>query len=257
VLVSAPGIVDEAAGQVIYSPNLHWLEAAPLSQLVSQVWDLPMVLVQEIRALALGHLAAEPIREDFFLADFGHGVGGAVVIEGQLYPHPTPLSGEFGHTPVPGNPRPCGCGGTGCLETLVSRRGLLESFGAAKRNLRNQKEQIPGWEALLEHVNQNGLEPWLVETLDTAAKVIAGGLNVLGVHRVVVTGSLTEFPLCVIERLTGEIKRGALWARFGEVTCQAAVRRRSAGLVAVGIDRLVLPADRFPRLADRREPAGP
>jgi hypothetical protein len=79
--------------------------------------------------------------------------------------------------------------------------------------------------------------------LDAAAKVIAGGLNVMGLHRVIITGSLTEFHPCVIARLTEEIKRGAMWARFGDVSCQAAVRRRSSGLVAVGIDRLVLPAD--------------
>jgi len=263
VLISVPGIVDEAKDRVIFSPNLHWLESAPLAQLVKGVWDLPVALVQEIRALALGHLASEPVREDFFLADFGQGVGGAVVIDGQLYPQPTPLSGEFGHTPVPGNLRPCGCGATGCLETLVSRRGLLQSFGVAQgrrpgaapehrsrdgeqAETTGQTEgwaQMPAWKRLLAHVEQRGVEPWLGETLDTAAKVICGGLNVLGLHRVVITGSLTEFPGCVIDRLTQEVQRGALWARFGAVTCQAAVRRRSSGLVAMGIDRLILPAE--------------
>jgi len=259
VLVSVPGIVDEPAGKVIFSPNLHWLEVAPLCELVGQVWDLPAVIVQEIRALASGHLAVEPIREDFFLADFGQGVGGAVVLDGQLYPHPTPLSGEFGHTPVPGNLRPCGCGAIGCLETLVSRRGLLESFGApngkgASRERKGERSelevtdpeegwgQMQAWAGLVRRVGEHGLEPWLADTLAATAKVIAGGLNVLGIHRVVITGSLTEFPPCVIEHLTAEIKRGALWARFGEVVCEAAVRRRSSGLVAVGIDRLVLPA---------------
>ena len=259
ILISVPGIVDEGAGRVIFSPNLHWLESAPLEQLLKQVWDLPIVLVQEIRALALGHLTAEPVREDFFLVDFGHGVGGAVVMDGQLYPHPTPLSGEFGHTLVPGNARPCGCGATGCLETLVSRRGLLQSFAAAQGHQGKtaasagegsdtgaQEEawgQTPAWNKMLAHVERQGLEPWLADTLDTAAKVIAGGLNVLGVHRVVITGSLTEFPGCVLERLMAGIRQGALWARFGHVTCQAAARRRSSGLVAVGIDRLLLPAD--------------
>ena len=38
-----------------------------------------MLLVQEIRALALGHLTAEPGGEDFLLVDFGEGVGGATL----------------------------------------------------------------------------------------------------------------------------------------------------------------------------------
>src|SRR5262249_27033890 len=100
VLVSVPGIVDEAAGRVLFSPNLHWLEKINLAELVSEIWRLPALLVQEIRVLALGHLTAVPGCRDFFLVDFGQGVGGAIVSDGKLYIHPMPLSGEFGHSPV-------------------------------------------------------------------------------------------------------------------------------------------------------------
>lgn len=237
VLISVPGIVDEAAGTVLFSPNLHWLEHANLPQLVRQHLDLPVQLVQEIRALALGHLTAEPGREDFFLVDFGQGVGGAIVLEGKLYSHPNPLSGEFGHTPVAGNRRACGCGAVGCLETLVSERGLLESFQQA-----HGLKQPADWAALARHVAQGKLEPWLTEALDAAAKVISGALNVLGLHRVVVTGRLTELPGCV-EYLGGLVKAGAMWGRFGEVIFQDAPRRRAAGLVAMGLDRLIFPDD--------------
>lgn len=238
VLISVPGIVDEMSGRVVFSPNLHWLEKVPLAELVRTVWDLPVLLVQEIRALALGHLTAEPVREDFFLVDFGHGVGGAIVSDGKSYSPPTPLSGEIGHSPVAGNRRRCGCGAAGCLETLVSRRGLLDSFSTSAGRTAAPLE----WQAMVEHVAEHGLEPWLKETLDATARAIAGALNVLGVHRVIVTGSLTELPGCVLEYLGEGIRAGTMWARFGEVVCQSALRRRTAGLVAVGIDRLVLPA---------------
>lgn len=232
VLISVPGVVDEAAGKVLFSPNLHWLETMNLSGVVGQVWDLPVLLVQEIRALALGHLAAEPGGEDFLLVDFGQGVGGAIVLDGKLFSHPMPLSGEVGHTPVPGNDRCCGCGAVGCLETLVSERGLLESFTAGRRST--------SWTALVQSINERGLEPWLDKSLSATAKIIAGALNVLGVHRVIVTGLLTELPGAV-ERLARELKAGAMWGRFGEVICHQAPRRRAAGLVAAGLDRLVLP----------------
>ena len=237
VLVSVPGIVDEAEGKVLFSPNLHWLEKVNLPRLVGQVWTLPVLLVQEIRALALGHLTAVPGGDDFFLVDFGQGVGGAIVLDGKLYSHPNPLSGEFGHTPVPGNRRRCGCGAIGCLETLVSERGLLESFRQA-----SERQGEGSWAELAQHVSARGLEPWLSDTLDATATVISGALNVLGIHRVVVTGRLTELAGCV-ERLGALIKEGAMWGRFGEVVCQSAPHRRAAGLVGAGIDRLVLPAD--------------
>jgi predicted NBD/HSP70 family sugar kinase len=238
VLISVPGIVDEVQGKVLFSPNLHWLEKANLPRLVGQVWPLPVLLVQEIRALALGQLSAGPGGEDFFLVDFGQGVGGAIVLNGKLYSHPNPLSGEFGHTPVPGNQRLCGCGAVGCLETLVSERGLLESF----RRASGRGSETGGWTELARRVSARGLEPWLSATLDATAKVISGALNVLGIHRVVVTGRLTELPGCV-RRLGALIKEGAMWGRFGDVVCQSAPHRRAAGLVGFGIDRLILPAN--------------
>lgn len=236
-LVSVPGIVDEATGAVVFSPNLHWLEKASLMSLVSEVWKLPVVLLQEIRALALGHLAADPEAADFLLIDFGHGVGGAIVSHGKLLASALPLVAELGHTPVPGNDRRCGCGARGCLETLASTRGLLDSYRSFTKAVN------PSWDSLVARVHKRGIESWLASSLDSTADVIAGALNMLGLRRVILTGNLCELPEAVLDRLRSRVCRGALWARFGEVECLCAPRRRSAGLVAFGIDRLLLPSD--------------
>jgi predicted NBD/HSP70 family sugar kinase len=236
VLVSVPGIIDEAAGKVLFSPNLHWLERVNLPELVRHAWDLPVELVQEIRALALGQIAAGPAREDFLLVDFGQGVGGAMVLDGQLYNPAMPLSGELGHTPVPGATRRCGCGAVGCLETLVSESGLLETFRA---HLGGK----PRWADFEKHVRERGMPGWLGDSMDAAARVIAGALNIVGIHQVVVTGLLEQLPAAVFEHLSREIRKGSMWGRFGQVNCVLEPRRRSAGLVAAGLDRLVLPTD--------------
>lgn len=235
VLLSVPGIVDEAAGRILFSPNLHWTERMPLAERLRGVWQSPVVLVQEERALALGHQYLEPEAEDFLLTDFGEGVGGAVMIAGQLFANPLPISGELGHSPVLGNTRACGCGTIGCVETLVSTRGLLQSFAEAHRRV------PPTWANLRQTIAKHGIEPWLAHSLDAAAIVIAGSLNVLGLRRVIITGCLGDLPPPVMDHLAQALRRGALWARFGEIDIQTAPRRRTAGLVAAGIDRLVLP----------------
>jgi predicted NBD/HSP70 family sugar kinase len=235
VVVSAPGVVDEMANRILFSPNIHWTEKTDLGAIVSRVWDAPVLLVQEERALALGHHMANPDCEDFLLVDFGEGVGGAIIVEGKPLSNPLPISGEIGHTPVPGNLRPCGCGAVGCMETLVSMRGLLESFTAIAPSADLT------WSGLRQYIFQNGLQPWLAQALDPAAAAIAGALNVLGLRRVVVTGSLTELPPVVMEHLSKAVQNGAMWARFGEVECLSAPRRRTAGMVAMGIDLLVVP----------------
>ena len=238
VIVSVPGVVDEQARRVLLSPNLHWTQRAELASLVRSVFDAPALLVQEIRALALGHLAAlgSDAPRDFLLTDFGDGVGAAVVRDGELYEGALPLSGELGHTPVGGNHRACGCGAIGCMETLVSRPGLLRSFADAHRI-----EKTPRWPALVKHVAQHGVEPWLADALDAAARVMAGAMNVLGLRHLVITGALAELPDSVRSHLAQSVQRSAMWARFGTLTVTTAPRRRAAGLVAAGIDRVLLP----------------
>lgn len=238
VVLSVPGLVDESSNRILFSPNIHWTAKTDLAEIVGRIWKVPVLLVQEERALALGHHMADPGHDHFLLVDFGEGVGGAVIVEGKPLFNPLPISGEIGHTPVPGNVRPCGCGAVGCMETLISLRGLLESFAAAAPDAENS------WSALHAYVAQNGVKPWLAQSLDPVAAAIAGALNVLGLRRAVITGSLTELPPIVMQYLSHAVQNGAMWARFGQVECIAAPRRRNAGMVAVGIDRLLVPDEK-------------
>jgi N-acetylglucosamine repressor len=236
VVLSVPGVVDEPANRILFSPNLHWTEQTDLAAVVQRVWRVPVLLVQEERALALGHHMANPGCDDFLLVDFGDGVGGAIIMEGKSPFNSLPISGEIGHTPVPGNARRCGCGAVGCMETLVSVRGLLESFAVAAPGCPNS------WTGLRDYLSsQNNIPVWLAQALDAAAAAIAGAMNVVGLSRVVITGNLTELPPAVMGHLSQAIQNGAMWAKFGRVECVTAPRRRTAGMVAVGIDRLVVP----------------
>ena len=253
VLLSVPGVVDEAGRRVLFSPNIHWSEQADLPAILRRVWNAPVLVVQEERAVALGHHFNNPGDEDFLLVDFGEGVGGAVIVGGKPFAGPLPISGELGHTPALGNQRRCGCGATGCVETLVSTRGLLESFSAAHPKLKKD------WATLQNHIQENGVEPWLAQSLDAAAVAIAGALNVLGLRRVVITGSLTELSPTVVAHLSHAIHDGAMWARFGQVECVGAPRCRAAGLVAIGIDQLVVPEikTKFPSKISHSKSAAP
>jgi len=237
IILSVPGILDERAGKVLFSPNVHWTENLSLPAMVHQVWPMPVVLIQELRALALGHKHLDASSADLLAVDVGEGVGAAAVVRGELYASQLPMSGELGHTPVGGNDRPCGCGAVGCLETLLSRRGLLQSFAASSAL------PEPTLGELKAHVLAQGIPPWLKDTLTVAGRVIAGAMNVLGLRKVVLTGVLNELPDLIHQDLATAIGGGTLWQRFGKVTCTFAPRHHTAGMVAAGLDRLVVPAD--------------
>jgi predicted NBD/HSP70 family sugar kinase/biotin operon repressor len=231
-IVSLPGVVDQKAGRVFLSPNLRWTETADLPALLAPICRMPLIFVQELAALAMGQLALEPATRDFLLIDFGSGVGAAAVAGGKLYSGPLPLSGEVGHIPVLGNKRSCGCGSAGCLETLVSRKGLLTTASEAKAG--------DSWEDLLQSLQGKRVPEWIKPSLEATAVTIAAALNTLGLREVILTGYTSDFPPHVIEYLSDCIRADAMWARFGSVTVRTAPRRRLAGILSVGIERTLL-----------------
>lgn len=236
VLLSAPGIVDERTSRILLSPNLHWSEQADLAWILRQIWPAPVGLMQEARALALGELGARADNDDFLLLDVGDGVGSAVMLGRRLYQGALPISGELGHTPILGNTRPCGCGGRGCLETLVSERGLIQSL----RELTGS----PGtsWQDVI--AAAEGEPPsWMRAAFEATAMCVAAALNMHGVRRVVLTGRITELPSAATDYLIGAIQRAAMWSRFDAVAVTLAPRRRARGLVIAGIHRFVMPGD--------------
>ena len=238
VLISTPGVVDERGGRVLLSPNLHWSERADFPRILRQIWPAPVGLVQNVRALALGELGSRPDNDDFMLVDMAEGVGGALMLGGRLYQGPLPLSGEIGHTPIPGNLRPCGCGGRGCLETLASERGMLQSHREAKGRGATFADLVRAAER----------EPpaWMRATFDAVATCVSGALNVFGVRRVVLVGRVTDLPAPATDYLIGAIQRAALWSRFDAVAATLAPKRQARGLVVAGIHRFVMPVDWSP-----------
>jgi predicted NBD/HSP70 family sugar kinase len=236
VLMSAPGIIDERQTRVLLSPNIHWSEQADLPWIVRQAWHSPFGLVQEARALALGELGARSDGDDFLLIDIGDGVGSAVMLARRLYQGALPISGELGHTPILGNARPCGCGGRGCLETLVSERGLVQSLREASGATNASFGEVIA-------ASENEVPPWMRAAFDATAMCAAAALNMHGVRRVILTGRITELPSIATDYLLHAVQRTAMWSRFDAVAVTLAPRRRSRGLVVAGIHRFVMPAD--------------
>jgi predicted NBD/HSP70 family sugar kinase/DNA-binding transcriptional ArsR family regulator len=236
-VLSVPAMVDERRGKVLLSPNLHWLEAADLPDILSTELNAPVTLIQEVKALALGELHARAHLGDFLLVDVGEGVGGAVVLGQRPYDGPLPVTGEIGHTRLRGNDRPCGCGNRGCLETLIGVPYLLQSLREATGN------EAVDLAALVRYLDREPLPAWLKDALDSTAACIGGALNLYGLERVVLTGFLHQLPLPAKDYLSHTIARSTMWSRFAPVEVSFAPRRRARGLVLAGIQRFVAEAE--------------
>jgi len=139
VLASA-GLIDPEGVSVLTSPNLKAVTGRPLGRILAQKLDMPVRLVNDASAAALGEswLGAGRPFKDIVMLTLGTGVGGGVVIDGKLLDIPA----EIGHISLdPGGPL-CQCGMRGCLETYASataiaERAIREVSGGRESMIRN------------------------------------------------------------------------------------------------------------------------
>jgi glucokinase len=126
--VASPGSIESARGIIHKSPNLPHLEGYPLKDHLVRLTRLPLHLVNDANAAALGELkfGAGVDYRHFALLTLGTGIGGAIVVDGRLYQGAAGFAGEIGHMVIDPEGPACPCGNRGCLERLVGAPALLE-----------------------------------------------------------------------------------------------------------------------------------
>lgn len=134
--VAVPGVLDRVRGAVVQSPNLTAWNGYALADALCTALGVPIVLENDANAAAVGEArcGAPPRRRDFLLTTLGTGVGGGIVLAGELYIGPGGMAGEVGHVLAEPGGRPCGCGNRGCVETVASVQGMTETAAEAARS---------------------------------------------------------------------------------------------------------------------------
>jgi glucokinase len=120
--VSAPGPVDPFSGTVLRAPSIPDWEDFPLQQILNETFHVPVFVGNDANLAAVGewkHGAGKGVNDLIYLT-ISTGIGGGIIVNGQLLLGTRGLAGELGHTTVlPGGP-PCSCGRQGHLEALAS-----------------------------------------------------------------------------------------------------------------------------------------
>ena len=124
--IGAAGFVDRARSTVLFAPNLAW-KNEPLKADLEAMLDLPVVVENDGNTAAWGEFVygAGADADDLLLVTIGTGVGGGIVIDGELYRGSFGVAAEVGHIRIERNGRLCGCGNHGCLEQYASGTALV------------------------------------------------------------------------------------------------------------------------------------
>ena len=121
--IGVPGVLDLERGLTLLLPNLPgtWPEI-PLRDTISEYTGLPTALLNDVRSITFSEWRFGAGQGVDTMACFavGTGIGGGLVINGQLHLGIGGTGGELGHQVIDFNGPLCGCGNRGCLEVYAS-----------------------------------------------------------------------------------------------------------------------------------------
>jgi glucokinase len=120
--VGSPGPLDIPKGMLIDPPNLPTWRNVPLRQIIQDAMGVPTYLENDANAAAIGEYLYGAGRgtHNMIYVTVSTGVGGGLILNGQIFHGVSGGAGEVGHMTVLPNGPLCGCGNRGCLEALSS-----------------------------------------------------------------------------------------------------------------------------------------
>lgn len=154
--IAAPGPIDMATGTILSTPNLGLKDFA-LSARLGDELGCPVYLENDVNAGLWGEFVSGVAQDHRHVIGIfpGTGIGGGIIMNGELFRGKNGSAGEIGHITVQSDGRRCGCGNHGCLETVASKTAIARDL------------------ALLA---MNGQSPVLAEAGATDIKLVKSGL---------------------------------------------------------------------------------
>ncbi|HEY8468745.1 MAG TPA: ROK family protein [Longimicrobiales bacterium] len=227
--IGSPGPLDRKSGVVINTPNLGWRNF-PLRDLIANAVNLPATLDNDANCATYGEwwLGAGRGVDTLVGLTLGTGIGGGIVLNGEIFHGVSDVAGEIGHMTIDSTGRKCKCGNYGCLEAYASGPAIA---------LRAIEGIEAGAETVLPDLVNGRLEditaatvyeavvlgdPYANEVMRETAKFLGAGVanivNILNPAMVVIAGGVTRAGDHLFVPLRAEVRRRAF--RSAEEACQ-------------------------------------
>lgn len=227
--IGSPGPLDRRTGTVINTPNLGWRNF-PLRDLISNAVGLPATLDNDANCATYGEwwLGAGRDVDTLVGLTLGTGIGGGIVLNGEIFHGASDAAGEIGHMTIEANGRKCKCGNYGCLEAYASGPAIA---------LRAVEGLEAGVESLLPALVNGRVaditaatvyeavvlgDPYANEVMRETAKLLGAGvanmINVLNPEMVVIAGGVTRAGEHLFGPLQAEVRKRAF--RSAQEACE-------------------------------------
>jgi glucokinase len=227
--IGSPGPLNRQTGTIINTPNLGWRNF-PLRDLIANAVGLPAALDNDANCATYGEwwLGAGKSVDTLVGFTLGTGIGGGIVLNGEIFHGASDAAGEMGHMTLDSTGRKCKCGNYGCLEAYASGPAIA---------LRAVEGIEAGAETVLPDLVNGRLEEitaatvyegavlgdaYANEVMKETAKFLGTGIanivNILNPEMVVVAGGVTRAGDQLFVPLRAEVRRRAF--KSAEEACQ-------------------------------------
>jgi glucokinase len=218
--IGSPGPLDTARGVVLLTPNLGWTNF-PLRDRVTDALGLPATLDNDANCAIFGEWWRGAARgaEHVVGLTIGTGIGGGIVLHGEIYHGASDIAGEIGHMTIDSTGRRCKCGNYGCLEAYASGPAIaaraVEGVEAGAETslpdyVRGDLTQITA-QVIYEAAHDG--DEYAREVVHETAKVLGAGvaniINIFNPQVVVICGGVTLAGDQLFVPLRSEVKRRA------------------------------------------------
>jgi predicted NBD/HSP70 family sugar kinase len=182
--IGTPGVVTHD-GVVVEAANLGWTDL-PLSQILTNTFDIPVHIVNDARATAMAeYLLGDHGTANLIVVKLGRGVGSGIVLNGNVYSGEACAAGEIGH--IASIPRQ---GGPVTLESVASTPAIARSLADG---LDLEFTGRPSKFIAAHAGDDAGVTARVIEQIGSdLAAILASVIGTLDVHRIVISG-----PICV------------------------------------------------------------
>ncbi len=210
-----PGPLDLGRRTLFFATNMPAWKNVPYPEMLEKRLGLPTVMENDANCAAWGEYVAGAGKgtQSMVLYTLGTGVGGGIVIDGQMWVGASGAAGELGHMTIDPNGPRCGCGQPGCVEQYASASAVARRWGkgSAKDCFEAARRGDPGALAVIDWAAEGlaiGLAN-MTHVLHPEVIVLAGGMAAAGdllMTRVVAGVRKRVFPV-FLEKIRIEFSR--------------------------------------------------
>ncbi len=187
--VSAPGAISKKTG-LIKNSNTHCLIGMPLKEDLEKVLKQKIALDNDANCFTIAEAVLGAAKEYnvVFGVIIGTGVGGGIVLNGNLHRGRTHIAGEWGHHTLRIDGNKCYCGKLGCVETYICGPALEKRW----TTLTGKTEALP---SIIQNIDntKSGLQ-WKKEFLENFAIGLANVIDILDPDVIVLGGGVSNIP---------------------------------------------------------------